>query len=84
MYDDLIAQTDDESLLRVLENLRRASLESHLPLFKLAAENGGSLTEEQMPSELGASHADMKRGDHEDRAMRGEKRDEDHGSQHRS
>ena len=84
MYDDLIAQTDDESLLRVLENLRRASLESHLPLFELAAENGGSLTADQMPSELGASHSDMRRGGHEDRAMRGEKRDEGHGPQHRS
>lgn len=84
MYDDLIAQTDDESLLRVLENLRRASLESHLPLFELAAENGGSLTADQMPSELGASHSDMRKGGHEDRAMRGEKRDEGHGPQHRS
>lgn len=84
MYDDLIAQTDDESLLRVLENLRRASLESHLPLFELAAENGGSLTAEQMPSELSASHSDMRRSGHEDRAMRGEKRDEGHGPQHRS
>ena len=84
IYDDLIAQTDDESLLRVLENLRRASLESHLPLFELAADNGGSLTVEQMPSELGASHSDMRRGGHEDRAMRGEKRDEGHGPQHRS
>jgi len=82
MYDNLIAQTDDESLLRVLENLRRASLESHLPFFELAAENGGSLTAEQMPSELGASHSDMRRGGHEDRAMRGEKRDEGHGPQH--
>ena len=78
------SQTDDESLLRVLENLRRASLESHLPLFELAAENGGFLTAEQMPSELGASHSDMRRGGHEDRAMRGEKRDEGHGPQHRS
>ena len=84
MYDDLIAQTDDESLLRVLENLRRASLESHLPLFELAAENGGSLTADQMPSELGASHTNMRKGGHEDRAMRGEKRDEGHGPQHRS
>ena len=84
MYDGLIAQTEDESLLRVLENLRRASLESHLPLFELAAENGGLLTAEQMPTELGASDSDMRRGGHEDRAMRGEKQDEGHGPQHRS
>lgn len=43
MYDDLIAQADDRQLIRVLENLRRASLESHLPAFEAAAENGGTL-----------------------------------------
>jgi hypothetical protein len=41
MYDELIQQTDDEGLLRVLNNLRRSSLESHLPAFELAAKNGG-------------------------------------------
>jgi hypothetical protein len=84
MYDELLTQTDDETLLRVLENLRRASLESHLPLFELAAENGGSLTPEQMPSHLGASHSGDKRGDREARAMRGEKQGEAHGPGHRS
>ncbi len=41
MYDELIQQTENENLLRVLNNLRRSSLESHLPAFQLAAENGG-------------------------------------------
>lgn len=41
MYDALISQATDESLIRVLGNLRRASLEQHLPAFELAAENGG-------------------------------------------
>jgi hypothetical protein len=48
LYDDLIDKTDNSNLLRVLGNLRRASLESHLPAFELAAENGGTLTPEQM------------------------------------
>jgi hypothetical protein len=48
MYDSLLTQTTDESLLRVLGNLRRASLDSHLPLFEAAAANGGTLTAEQM------------------------------------
>lgn len=48
MYDQLLTQTSDASLVRVLENLRRASQESHLPLFELAAANGGTLTPEQM------------------------------------
>jgi hypothetical protein len=48
LYDDLIDKTDNANLLRVLNNLRRASLESHLPAFELAAENGGTLTPEQM------------------------------------
>ena len=41
MYDDLIQQTNDENLLRVLNNLRRSSLENQLPAFELAAANGG-------------------------------------------
>jgi hypothetical protein len=48
LYDDLIDKTDNSNLLRVLGNLRRASLESHLPAFELAAENGGTLTSDQM------------------------------------
>jgi hypothetical protein len=48
LYDDLIARTTNENLLKVLGNLRSASLDSHLPAFELAAENGGTLTAEQM------------------------------------
>ncbi len=50
MYDELLAQTTDSNLSRVLTNLRRSSQESHLPLFQLAAQNGGTLNSEQMPS----------------------------------
>jgi hypothetical protein len=48
LYDDLLGKTDNANLIKVLENLRRASLESHLPAFELAAENGGTLTADQM------------------------------------
>jgi hypothetical protein len=48
LYDDLLGKTDNANLIKVLENLRRASLESHLPSFELAAENGGTLTADQM------------------------------------
>jgi hypothetical protein len=48
MYDELLAQAADTNLIRVLSNLRRSSQESHLPMFRLAAENGGTLTAEQM------------------------------------
>ena len=41
MYDELLAYTDNPQLIRVLGNLRRASLESHLPAFEAAAANGG-------------------------------------------
>ena len=84
MYDDLLTQTDNETLIRVLENLRRASLESHLPLFELAAANGGSLTPEQMPATLGASHSGDRKADRGDQAMRAEKRGAGHGPGHRS
>lgn len=50
MYDKLLSQTSDTNLTRVLTNLRRSSQESHLPMFELAAENGGTLTADQMPS----------------------------------
>jgi hypothetical protein len=48
MYDELLQRSTDETLDRVLSNLRRASLDSHLPLFEAAAANGGTLTEEQL------------------------------------
>ena len=43
LYDFLIAQTDDPQLIKVFENLRAASADSHLPAFEAAAENGGTL-----------------------------------------
>jgi hypothetical protein len=48
LYDLLISKTDNESLLKVLGNLRSASLDSHLPAFELAAQGDGTLTEDQM------------------------------------
>jgi hypothetical protein len=48
MYDQLIEQATDDRLIRVLENLRRASLEQHLPAFEAAAANGGTLDPEEM------------------------------------
>lgn len=48
LYDKLIADAESEQLIKVFNNLRSASLDSHLPAFELAAENGGVLTEEQM------------------------------------
>lgn len=48
MYDVLLQQSTDENLTKVLNNLRSASLNSHLPLFEKAAANGGTLTPEQM------------------------------------
>ena len=49
MYDRLLATVDgDATLTRVLRNLRRASQDVHLPAFRLAAENGGQLTQDQM------------------------------------
>ena len=43
LYDALLAQTDDAQLSKVLNNLRSASLDSHLPAFEAAAANGGTL-----------------------------------------
>lgn len=48
LYDVLLEQTDDANLTRVFTNLRRASLESHLPTFEAAAAAGGTLTAEDM------------------------------------
>ena len=48
MYDNLLAKSSDSNLNRVLTNLRASSQDSHLPLFEAAAENGGTLTLEQM------------------------------------
>ena len=49
LYDRLLADVKGyPNLERVFTNLRAASLEVHLPLFRLAAENGGTLTPQQM------------------------------------
>jgi hypothetical protein len=48
LYDRLISKTENENLLKVLGNLRSASLDSHLPAFELAAQGDGTLTTEQM------------------------------------
>ena len=45
LYDELLDRADDSRLVTVLGNLRRASLESHLPLFEAAAAAGGTLDE---------------------------------------
>lgn len=58
LYDDLLAQVaDDPALTRVFANLRAASERSHLPLFRAAADNGGTLTTAQM-TELAPAHGD--------------------------
>lgn len=48
LYDQLIADAQSEQVIKVFNNLRSASLDSHLPAFELAAENGGVLTKDQM------------------------------------
>jgi hypothetical protein len=48
LYDQLIADAESEQVIKVFNNLRNASLDSHLPAFELAAENGGVLTKDQM------------------------------------
>lgn len=49
MYDELLAKTTNyPDISRVFNNLRRASQEKHLPAFRAAAENGGTLSQEQM------------------------------------
>lgn len=48
MYDTLISQSTDSSLIKVFTNLQSASTDSHKPLFEAAAENGGVLTIDQM------------------------------------
>ena len=53
LYDRLAAAaTGDAGVTRVFTNLRRSSLDAHLPLFEAAVKAGGFLTEPQM-AELG-------------------------------
>jgi len=58
LYDRLIAEIPASSypdVVRVLNNLRSASFDAHLPAFQAAADNGGSLTTDQMQN-LGLRH----------------------------
>lgn len=51
LYDRLIATIPASSypdIVRVLNNLRSASRDAHLPAFQAAADNGGTLTADQM------------------------------------
>ncbi len=49
LYDGLFAAaSSDAGVTRVFTNLRRSSLEAHLPLFEAAAKSGGTLTEAKM------------------------------------
>lgn len=49
LYDGLFsAASSDAGVTRVFTNLRRSSLEAHLPLFEAAAKSSGTLTEAQM------------------------------------
>ncbi|MFV0461108.1 MAG: ferritin-like domain-containing protein [Actinomycetales bacterium] len=49
LYDALMADSaQDSRLQRVFANLRRASQEEHLPMFRAAAAGDGTLTAEQM------------------------------------
>lgn len=50
MYDELIDQAGGSRLVTVLGNLRRASLESHLPAFEAAAAAGGTLDTMPVPA----------------------------------
>lgn len=63
LYDRLLAEATDEGLIRVFENLRRASAEQHLPAFEKAAENGGTLDPEEMTG-LQMMHHSRGEGNH--------------------
>jgi len=65
LYDRLIATIPASSypdIVRVLNNLRSASLEAHLPAFQAAADNGGTLTADQTQS-LNLRHGESGAGD---------------------
>ena len=83
LYDELIAQTSDENLVRVFENLRRASLEQHLPAFEAAAENGGTLGAEDMTG-LQMMHEDGRDGRGNAGAKAGEGQMRQHGQHQES
>jgi hypothetical protein len=53
LYDELLLEVEGYSdITRVFLNLQFASQDAHLPAFELAAENGGTLTPEQMNDQI--------------------------------
>jgi hypothetical protein len=54
LYDELLADAQSSNLVRVFTNLRRASQESHLPMFELAAAGDGTLAADQMSGMQGS------------------------------
>ncbi len=57
LYDRLMqAAASDPNLPRVFGNLRNASLNAHLPMFRKAAEGDGTLTQAQMMEFQGHGH----------------------------
>lgn len=54
LYDELLADAQSSNLVRVFTNLRRASQESHLPMFALAAAGDGTLAADQMSGMQGS------------------------------
>lgn len=53
LYDRLLASAaGDAEVTRVVQNLQRMTRESHLAAFKAAAENGGTLTADQIRSRI--------------------------------
>jgi hypothetical protein len=54
LYDELLSEADSTNLVRVFTNLRRASQESHLPMFELAAAGDGTLAADQVSGMQGS------------------------------
>ncbi len=60
LYDELLKSVANHpDLIKVFGNLQRASQVAHLPLFEAAAEQGGTLTAEQMSSMQTEIHQNM-------------------------
>jgi len=91
LYDRLIATIPVSSypdIVRVLNNLRSASLEAHLPAFQAAADNGGTLTPDEMQN-LDLGHGgngsgnsggdNSGKGNRDGRGMSGRGRNRDNG-----
>ncbi len=81
MYDRLIkAVSDYPDLVRVFKRLRAASLERHLPAFKRALENGGTITKGDGPG--GGGKGKGGKGKHGDKDSDGGKGRGGHGGGH--